>query len=385
MSHPTLAAAASTSAPALRHRSSTLKPLHDDPAPVQPHPPPVARSKSSQTPAAPAPAPIPSTPRTGLRAHLAQLLPRHAVFRARITLHQLNNVPLVRGEFAVRWHVRGVVGRGFLSKVKVRSNGGRPNASHPSHSAKGKEPDVDTASLVGPSISDTHSVTASSSTHSYDHASSASSHASVAAHRPPVVPALVVSPGSSTSSVVPPLASRSVSGTSLSAASPREPLPQRYLSMDWFPHPHPVHDPPPSRLPLPPEQYSPAKSRTPFVSLKDHNVVWQQPLDFLVQMAIRRESGELLSSPASFVVMQARVHLGLLPTCSSALHSVSSLATPTRLETPASASSTSTLLSMSAQASSHAVICSDRARPTRPSRCVLFPRPTPADPTSIPS
>ncbi|KAJ7824747.1 N-terminal C2 in EEIG1 and EHBP1 proteins-domain-containing protein [Mycena olivaceomarginata] len=48
-----------------------------------------------------APAPRPST--GGLRAHLRQLVPRHALFQVFIQIHTLASVPLVRGEFGVRW------------------------------------------------------------------------------------------------------------------------------------------------------------------------------------------------------------------------------------------------------------------------------------------
>ncbi|KAJ7826500.1 hypothetical protein B0H14DRAFT_3722506 [Mycena olivaceomarginata] len=48
-----------------------------------------------------APAPRPST--GGLRAHLRQLVPRHALFQVSIQIHTLASVPLVRGEFGVKW------------------------------------------------------------------------------------------------------------------------------------------------------------------------------------------------------------------------------------------------------------------------------------------
>ncbi|KAJ7635300.1 N-terminal C2 in EEIG1 and EHBP1 proteins-domain-containing protein [Roridomyces roridus] len=41
-----------------------------------------------------------------LRAHLAHLLPRHARFNVRITIHQLASVPLLGGEFGCRWRFK---------------------------------------------------------------------------------------------------------------------------------------------------------------------------------------------------------------------------------------------------------------------------------------
>ncbi|KAJ7111497.1 N-terminal C2 in EEIG1 and EHBP1 proteins-domain-containing protein [Mycena epipterygia] len=52
---------------------------------------------------------------TGLRAQLHHLLPRHALFHVRITIHQLASVPLVNGEFGVRWR--------FKNTHKVKGKG----------------------------------------------------------------------------------------------------------------------------------------------------------------------------------------------------------------------------------------------------------------------
>ncbi|KAJ7635320.1 hypothetical protein FB45DRAFT_865851 [Roridomyces roridus] len=41
-----------------------------------------------------------------LRAQLAHLLPRHARFNVRITIHQLGSVPLLSGEFGCRWRFK---------------------------------------------------------------------------------------------------------------------------------------------------------------------------------------------------------------------------------------------------------------------------------------
>ncbi|KAJ7674185.1 N-terminal C2 in EEIG1 and EHBP1 proteins-domain-containing protein [Mycena rosella] len=69
-------------------------------------------------PAVPAP--------TGLRAQLHHLLPRHALFHVRITIHQLASVPLVSGEFGVRWK--------FKNTHKVK---GKDKAKQPDHDGDG--------------------------------------------------------------------------------------------------------------------------------------------------------------------------------------------------------------------------------------------------------
>ncbi|KAI6041514.1 N-terminal C2 in EEIG1 and EHBP1 proteins-domain-containing protein [Pisolithus marmoratus] len=378
--HATLAADASTSAPSLRHRSSTLKPSKKHPArlnllppsPASPSndspllrpPAPVSRTKSSTYPSAlpttghttatarplspgtaPSLAPTPSHP-TGIRAHFAQLLPRHAVFLVRFTIHQLNNVPLVRGEFGLRWKVKGVTNGGILGKVKGKAKGrgklgnAKGNVASTTSTAfqdahdsaqgqeRAKESDRDSGSLLdhsaSASVSDTHSVAASSSahSHSYDHGLPASlprsrpvgrSHAQTFPHN---IPALVVSSNSSHAPSAP--VTRSVSGTSIvstpSSAHSKLHSPAHYLSAEWHPHSQ-THsplfttatheEPSPSLADTPPSDgYTPAKGQTPFVQLKDHNVVWEQTLDFVVQMNVGRESGELGDCPAKLVVMQ---------------------------------------------------------------------------------
>src|SRR5258707_7490400 len=46
-----------------------------------------------------------STNHRPIRAHLRSLIPshRHALFRAKVIIHELINVPLVEGEFALKW------------------------------------------------------------------------------------------------------------------------------------------------------------------------------------------------------------------------------------------------------------------------------------------
>ncbi|KAJ7700398.1 N-terminal C2 in EEIG1 and EHBP1 proteins-domain-containing protein [Mycena rosella] len=72
-----------------------------------------------------APEPAPS----GLRAQLHHLLPRHALFHVRITIHQLASVPLVHGEFGVRWR--------FKNTHKVRGKGKGKAPEHDDHDADG--------------------------------------------------------------------------------------------------------------------------------------------------------------------------------------------------------------------------------------------------------
>lgn len=214
------------------------------------------------------------------------------------------------------------------------------SVSHDAHgSLKGKgrerDSDMDNASLLdaSTSISDTHSIAASSSTHSHSH--NHGSPVSLARGRagahnqthPHNIPTLVVS--SNSSSTPAPVISRNISGTSvgstLSSAShsmrPNLHLPAHYLSTEWYPqlqaysstlslasqgsprsHAPSLADTPPT------DGYTPAKGQTPFVGLKDHNVIWEQTLNFVVQMGVARETGELGECPVKLMVMQRVIH-----------------------------------------------------------------------------
>ncbi|KAG2347250.1 hypothetical protein BDR05DRAFT_722635 [Suillus weaverae] len=224
------------------------------------------------------PHPRPASPTahsSGFRAQLAHLLPRHAIFLLRLTIHQLSSVPLVNGEFEVRWKFKGVTsGGGLLGKVKGKGK---------AIGTKGNELDP-----VAVDTSDAQSTTNSNSSHSHD----------------PSIPSVVISANSpaSTSNT------HTVSVPSTSSSSPHsrpQHVPPQYLSADWLPQSVPP-DPSPSLAKSPPTAYSPAKGHTLFEQLKEHSVVWEQTLDVMVQMGIGRETNELGGCEAKLVVMQVR-------------------------------------------------------------------------------
>ena len=62
-----------------------------------------------------------------LRSHLFNILPKHALFKIKLHIRQISNVPLLGGEFAVKWRFRNVQSpagnhSGFLSKMKANSS-----------------------------------------------------------------------------------------------------------------------------------------------------------------------------------------------------------------------------------------------------------------------
>lgn len=243
---------------------------------------------------------------TGFRAQLAHLLPRHAVFLLRLTIHQLSHVPLVNGEFGVRWKLKGVTsGGGLLGKVKGKGKACGTTAQNGSADlAKGKEKEksheneTDAANALD--ASDAHSIANFNSTHSHN----------------PSIPSVIVS---ANTPVSPSSIPRSVSTSSTSSPLPhsRPHAPPHYLSADWLPQ-APPPDPTPSLAKAAPTAgYAPAKGQTPFEKLKDHGVTWEQTLDVVVQMGIGRETNELSSCEAKLVVMQVHFfgHTVLVDPC----------------------------------------------------------------------
>jgi hypothetical protein len=91
-------------------------------------------------PSRPRTAPRPSTPAEyssstvsthsagpSLRSHLFNILPKHALFKVKLQIHQISNVPLLGGDFAVKWRFRNVQSpggnhNGLLSKMKANSS-----------------------------------------------------------------------------------------------------------------------------------------------------------------------------------------------------------------------------------------------------------------------
>ncbi|KAG2040702.1 hypothetical protein BDR03DRAFT_948318 [Suillus americanus] len=287
-----------------RERLSTLRPakksspkLHLSPVTAKRPPSPTPDTRPLKSPTRPHPRPTSPTNGTahssGFRAQLAHLLPRHAIFLLRLTIHQLSSVPFVNGEFEVRWKFKGVTsGGGLLGKVKGKSKAiGSTTPNGSANSTKGKEKEklheseIDAANANDGS--DAQSITNSNSSHSHD----------------PSIPSVIVS---ANSPIVSPSNTRTVSTPSTSSSSHHsrpQHVPPQYLSADWLPQSTPP-DPSPSLAKSPPNAYSPAKGHTPFEQLKEHNVVWEHTLDVMVQIGIGRETNELGSCEAKFVVMQ---------------------------------------------------------------------------------
>lgn len=190
-----------------------------------------------------------------------KLMPRHALFHVRVNIHQLASVPLVKGEFGVRWKFK-----------KVKS---RKEHKHEKAKRKGSDGHADTDDDDDPEHADE------------EHDASgdeASNHGHLA------VPSVVISDGSSVSST-------------------RPSSPNTYAQYDWMPHPHPhfnVSDHSTRSLSssTSPDGFVPARGMTPYGKLQDHNVVWEQTLNVVVQMDVNRDTTDLLPNELKLVVMQ---------------------------------------------------------------------------------
>jgi hypothetical protein len=195
---------------------------------------------------------------SGLRAQLHHILPRHTYFHVHVLIHQVTNVPLVSGDFGVRWKFKNVHSppRGLLDIVKLKSSSkkgkgkaredqdddadsnsqGSTAAASQEHLPTGRVSPL--PHLLSPSVG-----SSSASTHTL---SSSSSHASSA-------PSLILTPA----------------------------------------HPAPI--PTPAR----------PRGQTTYTPLKDHTATWDHPVSVVVRMDVERSSSALLlSSPLKLVVTQ---------------------------------------------------------------------------------
>jgi hypothetical protein len=200
-------------------------------------------------------------------------------------------VPLVHGEFGVRWKIKNVHNSGsknILEIVKGRSKGkdketnGKGREESEEEEREGERnpyPGADGVTEDGISIP---SVIVSGQSHSKFSTFSNTSFTTT-----------------SSSS-----ASTSRPATSLSSHMPYA----DYLTADWLPSslfaPTVAVDETPSLSSTPPEAYSPARGRTEFIKLKDHSVTWEHIVDVVVKMDVERDTLDLLPNNAKLIVMQ---------------------------------------------------------------------------------
>ncbi|CCM04481.1 uncharacterized protein FIBRA_06661 [Fibroporia radiculosa] len=203
----------------------------------------------------------------GLRSQFGQLLPRHALFQVHINIDQLSNVPLMSGQFAVRWKFKNVQSRsGLLSKMK----GSRSWSSK--NKGKGRAAQLGLAIEVTPAEGEGDDV---------DEESSAQEE------------------GTEDEGYSPHLHANASSGDLLADHdfSPETAVPP----VTPTPAPGQIQKTPSSTST---ETRSVARGITPWKPLQSYNVKWEHEFNVLVQMDVHRETADLLQNELKLVVMQ---------------------------------------------------------------------------------
>ena len=210
--------------------------------------------------------PNPASHGHGLRTQLGHLIPRHALFQVHLHIDQLSNVPLIKGEFGVRWKFKNVQsGSGLLAKMKGHrawsgqgKGKGRADEEDSHAGGAGGEGDEGDA-LEGQSTHsthDTHDTTEDdrSAAESPRSPSDAGHRAPDALHPPPAPTPIINSP------------SHASSATAL--------------------------------------RQSESRGMTPWAALQSYNVKWSHTVNVAVQMDVHRETGDPIPNELKLVVMQ---------------------------------------------------------------------------------
>lgn len=230
-----------------------------------------------------------STAPHGLRGHLKQLLPRHALFAVHLVIHDLSSVPLVHGDFGVRWRFKSVqsaaAAGGGGHRLLDRMRGGSRSA------------------IPSPASSITNVTTAPS----MRSASSVWKGKGRAVERMETPDELgVVRPGAdgiliNVVDTSPDEASSHDSGRGHDDEDDGDPSPYfapgtaASVSMTSL-HAHlPV---------LNGESSDDGRGSTPYLPLQDHAVSWEQTVDVVVQMSISRDTHDLLPNELKLLVQQ---------------------------------------------------------------------------------
>lgn len=193
----------------------------------------------------------------GFRTQLGHLIPRHALFQVHLHIEQLSNVPLISGEFGIRWKFKNVQsGSGLLSKMK--GNRSWSGQGKDKGTVAGETPMVGTEEGElyedeGDSMHDT---------------------------------------------------TEDDGFTAESPRSPRSPLPRDdHRPFDSL-HPPGAQTHINSQSSSSLQLRSEARGMTPWMPLQNYNVKWEHLVNVVVQMDVHRETGDLLPNELRLVVMQ---------------------------------------------------------------------------------
>jgi len=191
-----------------------------------------------------------------LRSHLLNILPKHTLFKVRLQIHQISNVPLLGGDFAVKWRFKNVQSpggnhSGLLSKMKA-------NSSATTTTLKGKTKDYFPDSEDSPITQSGYPWTGNGSTGRG-------------------------TPDSSSSPDYPSPVGTKSSSSSFSVISPNGT---------------------PSLTPTMPGMHSDSRGITPWTELSDHTTTWDHHVALIVRMDVDRETLDLHASELKLTVLQ---------------------------------------------------------------------------------
>lgn len=188
-----------------------------------------------------------------LRSHLFNILPKHALFKVKVHVRQISNVPLLGGDFAVRWRFKNAQSpggnhSGLLSKMKA-------NSSSATMTLKGKSKDYfpggEDSSITQSTYPWSANGTAGRDT-----------------------------PDSGNSQEYP-----SSAGTNSSLSS-------TFLFVS------------PSGTPATPGVHSDGRGMTPWTELSDHTATWDHHVALIIRMDVDRETLDLHPSELKLTVLQ---------------------------------------------------------------------------------
>jgi N-terminal C2 in EEIG1 and EHBP1 proteins len=223
-------------------------------------------------PSSPSPSTRPSanSHSTSFRSPLSHILPKHALFRVKLQIHELSNVPLLGGEFGVKWRFKHVQSAGPNASLLAKMKLSKSSLHVDTGKGKGRDLSVDDGDLtpvdddfqtnngaLGPGINTDGFRTPSSG--SYSPASISKSSASSLY--------TTTTPDSSSFNTTPPHSASSISSD---------------------------------------HSYSDGRGATEWAPLHEHTAEWQHTVSVIVRMDIDRETSTLQSNDLKLTVMQVR-------------------------------------------------------------------------------
>lgn len=214
----------------------------------------------------------------GFRNQFGSLLPRHALFQVQLSIEELSNVPLVKGQFGVRWKFKNVQsGSGLLAKMKNGSGGRSTTGSSltPRVDKKGKGRAGDLKVIVD----DIAARAENSDTEGEYHSADGDSVSWDAGQDIPrsASPTTLDAPYTASPEATPDLPASAAPTIKVSSTL------------------RPIHTP---------HLHSEPKGITDWQSLRSFNAKWNHKVNVVVQMDVHRETGDLLPNTLKLVVMQ---------------------------------------------------------------------------------